>query len=363
MRGNAGFSIVVEMIAAALLLLSVLALVGTTAAGFREFHNYRTQVAIIDQESLIVSALQSASSLSLLRNQLYTRAIPAGTALNLVSGQPVAYQGTSWFTYDHNPCTAGSSPDCDMKVTLDIECTSGDCWAGYRISSASASFAIGSDNETMSDTDRTVPIPFEITTRAYQSTCDPATTMFASGFDKVTGQMYCVDRPPITCGTNQVATQIIYDAGTRTVKPVCQNLRAINCPAGYSLQSFQPRSLLPDSGGVSGTCVYTAQNPAYFPQPPDAPSISGNFCPPAYTLVGFSCSTSVPYASNGNNCPWAPNFPYNSGSTSGGATGQTTGKCSTTYPPQGCGAVWHGLSHVASGYCVLTGAAEYVGAY
>lgn len=309
-RNQRGF-IVSELLALAIIALSVVGIVAASKAGFDMFKFYKNQAAMMERESYLVAALQSDLTLTALKAQLQGGAIVDGTPI-VYEGQTLARQNQT-ILLDENQveCPTGAPAGCGaVSVDFSVRCSLIDsrnqCFAAYRLTSLQKEVvpfgapvrAGGGFDPAL---DYNVAIPFEITSRTLSAECDPAQDMFASGFDKATGQMFCVKRPSvINCGANQVAREMYYDRTTQSMQLVCLPLRAAQCPPNYVLQSVTGNSLYPSSTTTSGTCVFAAQYDSVpirnIPAP--AASIVGTFCPLHYKMA-YSCELTPATSSNG----------------------------------------------------------------
>jgi hypothetical protein len=292
----------------------------------------------------------------------------------------------TFLTRDLQSCT-GFSQDCVFRVRLDLSWDSGATIYKYAYQimvnpDVIPVPSVGSNsNVGFAPSDYQVVIPRQYYTAEAITSCDPATELFAYGYNRTNGTLLCMQKPTpgSGCSANQIPIGIEFVGTTLQMK--CADLRtSFECPANYSLQSFDPRTFDTRTAGKVGTCVYVGQTTEVLTpkvgKDLDNGSIDGEFCPPDYRVAASSsCTldsvTAIPgpmgacfmnteiVDSTSFACPnppsnvqttyfWAPGPPQPAPSSpnAGSATfsippgDPRRASCTVSAPAQSCGASW-----------------------
>lgn len=327
-------------------------------------------------EAALLAGLQQESTFNSVRSTMSAGNSPIGLAITF-EGKEIAKVGQPlYFTGAGKSCTAFDRKECLIRVELDIRCVAGSpyalCDAAYRVLSdsqmtgglaplgASGAGPFGSNDYFLS-------IPAEFYVRNDSTTCDPATTIAVSGFNRDTGEAYCVSKPMNRCpeGTIAKGLQFIPNAdgrGGRLEFACSGSFQTISCPPNYGLMSFNPATLEPGKT-KSGACVFLGLNSIPWKTTPTGKSIAGTYCPANYKTVSVSCAAFGAISSPGTcyvscNCTPGTPDPITGVLTGGGCEscpqsvaaatgscnvthqGDQTASCSISYPSQQCGASW-----------------------
>lgn len=335
-------------------------------------------------EASILATLQQEPTFEAYRNVMSAGATPTGLALSF-GGKEVAKVGQAkFFTVNGKNCSAFDQKECVLKVEFDIRCTAGSpyavCDAAYRISTDPRAKHVpvmaplgASGLSAFAAADYFVPIPAEHYIRMDNTACDPATTIAISGFNRDTGEAYCIAKPLNRCPEGTIAKRVRFvgnsgGRGGRFEFECTTTFQTLECPANYALMTFNPASLEPGKT-KSGTCVFVGVNSIPWTSSPTGKMISGTYCPANYKTVGVGCAMFNSQPSAGTchqpcNCvpatidPPSPggcdDCPYSQPAAIGscGVThqGDQTASCSISYPAQQCGASWDGDCRM-SGQC------------
>lgn len=387
-----GFTLVESLVAVGIIGVGLMALpviMQQVSGSTRKGKAFSQALAL---EASILAALQNEATFESHRSTMASGARPDGLAI-AVNGTEFARVGQPrFFNLAGKPCAALDQKECVLKVDFDIKCTPGTpyalCDAAYRISAHSQAKGaqpmgpLGASGSTgFSASDYFVPIPAEHYLRMDSTACDPATTVAISGFNRDTGEAYCISKPQNRCPEGTIAKKVQFISnpsgrGGRFEFQCTTTFQTLTCPANYALMTFSPASLEPGKT-KSGTCVFVGVNSVPWQTSPTGKTISGTFCPVNYKTVGASCGAIGATSSPGTcydpcNCvPPSPPDPVTGVSSPGGCDscprsvaaavgscgvthqGDQTASCSISYPSQQCGATW-------DANCQMSGSCERV---
>ncbi|MBX2994768.1 MAG: hypothetical protein KF681_08095 [Bdellovibrionaceae bacterium] len=329
---EAGFTIVTQLIG---LVTAVLAFLGVGAFILYAGRLYQKSQAV-NQMLTIENALLSWSvdrdAVAAVAPDLRAGQIPVGAEIK-IDGRAIAkINGKLELGRDLAPCAADGR-DCWTSTELSLRCqpdaTGNACSMAYRIESSRADvtrFGVLHAN-AFSNEDYSIPLSFEITQRVESAECDRNTDLFASGFNKNTGNIICLKKPRRPCESGQISRGLAYNASTSSLEPVCEDTPTISCPQHYAVLDLNLVSLQPGQA-PSGQCVVVTQKEVpWKTNPAPAPSVSGRYCPVNYKTKGQCALTNI--VSTSPSC----NYACNCTTTAEGVTTCDTCTCTAAAVP------------------------------
>ena len=319
-KNQRGFFIVEELIAGAVVLVSVLALSHIGIDSLRSAKKQREIATMIERENMILGSLQNIQVLSGIRSALTagktdnllicnnivvpgftsgatSSAACGSTSAGGVNSKLVGQLGTTnTLSIDRitgDICQDPNGPDCTLRVDMAMKCTANSyvsidtaqkgatvnfetCAAAYRIVSTSTTSgangllssnsqlanlgALGKPGDAFNDNDFALPIAFQVTSRLPQDKCSSKDitdpNLFANGYDINTGKLYCTQRSDQACDRGQVASSVVFDKNDNSIHYDCKPLKQVTCPKNYVLQSVNIFSLRPTSPCANAVCVF-----------------------------------------------------------------------------------------------------------
>lgn len=211
----------------------------------------------------------------------------------------------------------------------------------YEVSSAFPEAAFSVERGDRSE----VIIPKSFYRDPYRVACDPRREIGFSGL--VSSDRYdCVSKPQLWCARGSLPKSLNVNSKTHSLEFDCGRASKVaRCPANYSLNRVDTRSLDEENGEKTATCVRTtasAASPAK--QPASALRLAGRACP-----VGYKSDSSCQLV----------NVKFRVGHCGAGIAQPVAGRlrfiqnkqqgsvdCGVDLQNQSCGASWEGLAQL-----------------
>jgi hypothetical protein len=312
--GQRGFSTVLQLVALAMVLLAFAAMAAIVLFASRLYEKSESLNQMLVAETALLSWVSDRQAIASYAPELRLGRVPPSKPIQ-ISGVTIAEPGRTLLRgKDMNDCLITGS-ECWISVETQIQCTpnsvGADCSLAYRIKSLRSQvtgFGTTHDGPFV-PADFTVPLSFELTQRVEDDQCDPSTELFASGINKSTGQVICLQKPTRTCQKGEISKGLVYNSSNASLEPLCEQTPTLTCPQHYALLNLQLSSLQPGNS-KNGTCVVvTKKQVPWKTTPAPAVSVSGKYCPTNYKTKA-TCQLTNVVQSNGScdySCNCAPN--------------------------------------------------------
>lgn len=393
-RNQSGFTIIETIVASVVIFIAVL----STAVIFQHIGHARMRSLYISSITAIEAALTTAlldesyyRSNPALRAALHSGGVPAGLTYNVKgesSGQAFDFQvgvgaanAASVSSRTLQTCTGFPSTACDLRLTLEVQNTSGHVVFAYKFEhhvqpgkpllnffGTGSTKASGFDSEDFS-----LPLPHEFLYDGLLLAC-PAGSLGVRGVDRSGGAVNCISQPQLACPSNTLGKSVRYEPSTGSVEIDCSApVQTVSCPDKYALESINTASL--DAGAAKNArCVYQNARQVTGATLGPAYSISQHVCPADYRSTSTCTLTNI--QSTQGQCPdvctdtdadgtcieWTTPPPNNPVAGSAVLNEDSAGNatCYVSSPSQQCGATWS--AQVVLGIRCTISVPEYVNA-
>lgn len=284
---------------------------------------------MLSLENALLSWSSDRAAVLALAPNLKAGQIPAGAEI-VINGKTLAKVGALQTQgRDLGPCP--EVRDCWTTTEVAIRCDPGAsglvCAMAYRIQATRDDITrFGTAHgRAFEPADFSVPLSFEITERVQSAQCDSAQDLFASGFNKNTGNIICLRKPTKPCASGEIAKGLQFNPARQSLEPLCEPVPSVTCPQHYAVLSLNLTSLHPGQS-AQGTCVIVTQKEVpWQTSPPPAASVTGRFCPAHYKTKARCDLTNVVQS------PGSCQYSCNCSTDPAGATSCET--CSCTVQP------------------------------
>jgi hypothetical protein len=338
----------------------VIVSLGALALGFSILEVERSQLASKTIFSVVSLDAELAHQLSDIHNYqdpstkraLRSARLPASLIFNLKLKLPsgvfaIAIRPNETLTLDRSfqKCAGYPIGDCryKLKVTLEQHPPA----FSYEVSSAFPEAALSLERFGRNK----VIIPRSAYRDPTQVACDPRQDIGLSGLAS-SDRYDCISRPSQTCARGTLPKSLLINPETHSLEFECgKPSKVVRCPANYSLNRVDTRTLDDDGGSKKAVCVRTTAAVAY-PVRQTAPAIrlAGRACPADYksdsTCTMVNVKRQIGHCGTGVAQPVAGKLRFSQNKQLGMVD------CGVDLQNQVCGAIWEGEAQLKI-KCVL----------